>query len=106
MREATSKDQGQGENFIRIEFTGEGMIPLQRINLNQNNYLTKHSVFGKESKREFYAITSSIEENRKVLTVRTQHVLTNKTRIPYHIKIFYLEKDKIIDIKVSELQPG
>ena len=80
------------------------MLPMKRINLNQNNYFTKHSVFGKTEKtREFYAITSSMEENRKVLTVRTQHVLTNHTKISYHIKIFFVEKDKIIDIKVTEL---
>ena len=69
---AISLDGSQSENFIRIEFTGEGMIPLKRINLNQNNYFTKHSVFGKlEKSREFYVITSKMEDSRKVLTVRT-----------------------------------
>ena len=48
------------------------MAPLKRINLNQNNYFTKHSVHGKlDFSREFYVVTSKMEDNRKVLTVRT-----------------------------------
>ena len=39
-------DGSQADQYVRIEFTGEGMVPLKRVNLNQNNYYIKHSVFG------------------------------------------------------------
>jgi len=54
------------------------MQQLKRINLNQNNYLAKHSAHGKlDLSREFLVVQSKMEGNRKVLTLRTQYVLTN-----------------------------
>jgi|LauGreDrversion4_2_1035121.scaffolds.fasta_scaffold102778_3 hypothetical protein len=49
-----------------------------------------------------------MESNRKIVTVRTQHVLTNNTKNIYHVKVFSVEKltNKIIDIKTAEIEPG
>ena len=43
--------------------------------------------------REFYVIQSSLENAKRVLTVRTQYTLTNKTDASYLVRIFWVDKE-------------
>jgi hypothetical protein len=63
---------------VKIQFSDvEGMQTVPFINLNQNTYMRKHYVYGENSTREPYVLSSELEDNRRVLTVRTKYVLKN-----------------------------
>lgn len=98
-KKIVSKDQ-----FVKINFASRSMAPISKFKLNQNCTFVKHQVFGDSSpadhkiknlnhNREFYVIQNLLEDQRRVLTVRTQHVLTNRTQnTTYKVKQFFVEK--------------
>lgn len=67
-----------------------------------------HNVYEFEDRREPYILHSNLEDNRRVLTVRTMQIFRNQTEITYHVKIFYLDKlnDKVVIIADKVLEPG
>lgn len=46
----------------------------------------------RDSNNEYYIIKSSLEDQKRVLTIRTQNVLINKTDAEYKICIFTIDK--------------
>ena len=87
------------------------MKPVPRVNLEQSNNTLIHRVFSVDQTRniqkvsavnsdfleikkprEFYVLESSLENQKRVLTVRTQHVLINKTEASYQVRIFWIDK--------------
>ena len=84
------------------------MNSTNSLNLNQSSMMLKHFAFGPGSDRECYILHSTIEENRRVLTVRTQYVLRNATGLGCHVRVFYKEKgkDQVVDLIAQKLLPG
>lgn len=58
--------------------------------------------------REKYVLVSKLEDNRRVLTVRTQYIMRNQTKVEYHIRVFYLdtETNRVKVLKDTRLKPG
>lgn len=67
--------------YVKLDFDEQSMKPVKRLNLNRNNSMIMHNVYSTNSKdkqpREKYVLQSKLEENRRVLTVRTQYILRN-----------------------------
>ena len=61
------------------------MRPVKWLNLNRNNSMILHNVYGSQGSqvipRERYVLHSQLEDNRRVLTVRTLYVMKNQTKI-------------------------
>jgi hypothetical protein len=63
--------------YVRLIFAEPSMKSVQRLNLNHNNSMVYHNVFNSDGlqvqtlSREKYVLVSKLEENRRVLTVRT-----------------------------------
>ena len=81
---------GSKSHFVRLEFEKQWMRPIARINLNQCNAFFKHKLVDanyelgmKNAHREVYVIQNALEDSKRVLTIRTQHVLTNRTQTLY-----------------------
>ena len=104
--------------FVQIRFHSSTMRSIQKFKLNQSCHFIKHSVFeGSASsarqsaikytpnlEREFFVIQNLLEENsRRVLTIRTQHVLINKTQTTYRVKQFFVTKRVVKGKTVKEL---
>lgn len=89
--------------FVKLEFSGN-MRPVKRLNLNKNNSMTFFHVY--EGDREPYILQSLMEDNRRVLTVRSMFVLKNLTKAEYHVKIFYVSGDQVIVVLDKRIQPG
>ena len=81
---------------MRIRFASKAMKPIRKLKVNQSRPFEKRHVYksgpevGADSSvtnpntdREFYVIQSSLEDQRRVLTVRTQYVLMNRTQTTY-----------------------
>ena len=75
------------------------MKPITNFKLNNNCSYLRHDVFGDRqlesdlgTKREFYVIHNQVEDLRRVLTIRTQHVLKNLTSSTYIVKQFYVKR--------------
>ena len=89
------------------------MRPIPKFKLNQNSAYVKHQVFGPRSSgppaarpnqnREFYVVQNKLEDQRRVLTIRTQHVLTNRTSTTYDIKLFFVRKVPVDGKQVKEI---
>lgn len=81
--------------FVKLVFAEQSMRPVQWLNLNKNNSMLLHNVYGADagahSSREKYVLHSQLEDNRRVLTVRTLYLLRNQTKIVYHVRIFHLD---------------
>ena len=92
------------------------MRSIQKFKLNQSCHFIKHSVFDGSAgsarqsarqykpnlEREFFVIQNLLEENsRRVLTIRTQHVLINKTQTTYRVKQFFVGK-RVVDGKTKK----
>jgi hypothetical protein len=81
--------------FVRLEFEEPMMKPVRWINLNKNNSMLMHNVFGAQNDgsavdpREKYVLHSQLEDNRRVLTVRTLYLLRNQTKVQYSVRLFY-----------------
>ena len=60
-------------------------------------------VYRPNVQREFFVIQNLLEENsRRVLTIRTQHMLINKTYTTYRVKQFIIEKKVVNGKQVKE----
>ena len=69
---------GSKSHFVRLEFQKKWMRPIARVNLNQCNAFFKHKLVDTNSElgmsnahREMYVITNNLEDNKRVLTIRT-----------------------------------
>ena len=89
-KQNSSKNIGQKSQFVRLEFEKPWMRTIERVNLNQCNTFFKHrlvdqnSIEGKKNQhREDYVIINELLDNKRVLTIRTQYVLTNRTQTTY-----------------------
>ena len=90
------------------------MKPVRWINLNKNNSMLMHNVFGAQNDgsavdpREKYVLHSQLEDNRRVLTVRTLYLLRNQTKVQYSVRIFYqdLTTKQVIICADVRLMPG
>ena len=70
------------DHFVRIKFDSRTMKPIPKFKLNQNSPFVKHQVFPRQPDasagvdnpnldREFYVIQNKLEDQRRVLTIRT-----------------------------------
>jgi hypothetical protein len=60
--------------YVKLIFEEKMMRPVKWLNLNKNNSMVLHNVYGIDggkSTREKYILHSKLEDNRRVLTVRT-----------------------------------
>lgn len=78
--------------LVNIAFE-RGMVPLKDVNLNQKNKDSIHRVYrnpnqtqnleGKQNmcrdSREFYVISSTTFQNKRIYTIRSQYCFVNKT---------------------------
>ena len=104
-RKGTSMDL-----FVRLSFPDhQSMRPIPCVNLNKNNSYEFFNVFGNDPKRptrENYVLQNMLEDNRRVLSVRTLYVLRNQTKIAYSVRLYYkseADSDKIVceaDVKL------
>jgi hypothetical protein len=111
--------------LVRIEFFDQSMRAIPRINLDQPNNTMIHRVFipqqidstlgalvqkqnllQQKLPREFYVIKSTLENQKRILTVRTQFIIVNKTEINYSLRIFWIDKQnkkvKVISEEILE----
>jgi hypothetical protein len=100
--------------FVKLVFAEQTMKPVQWLNLNKNNSMILHNVYGssvttsKLMPREKYVLHSQLEDNRRVLIVRTLFVMRNETKIPYSVRIFHQDEQTgkvVVDADVR-LMPG
>lgn len=78
------------------------MRAIEKFKLNQNCTFVNHYVFrdaktnhkiqNPNLRREFYVIQNQLEDQRRVLTIRTQHVLHNHTNTTYEVRQFFVSK--------------
>ena len=93
------------------------MNPIRKFKVNQSSPFVRHRVYkpGPEAAadpsvanpntdREFYVIQSSLEDQRRVLTVRTQYVLMNHTQTTYQVKQFYVTREVVDGKSVKKIQ--
>lgn len=98
--------------YVKLIFAETSMKPVHWLNLNKNNSMLLHNVFGADagnvSAREKYVLHSQLEDNRRVLTIRTLYVLRNQTKVQYHVRIFHLdpETEKVVVDQDARLLPG
>ena len=92
------------------------MNPIRKFKVNQSSPFVRHRVYkpGPEAAadpsvanpntdREFYVIQSSLEDQRRVLTVRTQYVLMNHTQTTYQVKQFYVTREVVDGKSVKKI---
>jgi hypothetical protein len=77
------------------------------VNLDQSDTTIVHQVYGK-AKREFFLIQSKLEERKRVLTVRSQHIAVNETKVPYRMRIYWVDKvnKKVNILQEANLEPN
>ena len=81
------------DKFVRIKFHNNDMRQVPSINLNSSNLMKSHKVY-KNVSDEKYVIKTALENDQRVLTLRTQFVLINKNELTYKVRIFWYEKEK------------
>jgi len=90
------------------------MKPIPRLNLDQSNCSIVHRVFGapstggQKAPREFYVIKSTLENQKRIMTVRSQYILINQTEVSYVLRLFWVDKalKKIKVVDEVTLNPG
>lgn len=59
-----------------------------------------------DATRESLILQSKLEDNKRVLTIRSLCILKNQTKVQYHVKIFYVDLDKIVILQDKRLEPN
>ena len=79
------------EDIIQVSFGRKSKAPIQEVKLNKTMKSTRH-YFKSNKFKEFivYAIEYENKNLKRVLTLRTQFLLTNKTLFDYKIKVVSL----------------
>ena len=76
--------------------------------MNKNNSMEYHKLFvDKDFEHEPLVLQSKLEDNRRVLTVRSMFVLRNQTKLQYHVRIFYIDilTNKVEVVLDKRLEP-
>lgn len=98
-----------GEDIVRVSFGRKSKAPIEEVKLNKTMKATRHYFKSKKFK-EFvvFAIEYESKNLKRVLTLRTQFLLRNKTLFDYQIKIISLfdkQNSEIKELKVGECLP-
>ena len=108
--------------YVRIEFASRSMRNISKLRLNSSFPVVMHEVFllpknpgtTTNMNREVYALHSQLEDNKRLLTVRTQFILINKTGEVYRMRQFFVnkivengkEKKEVMIVHDANILPG
>ena len=77
------------EEIIWVNFGSKSKAPLSEVNLNQSMKPCRH-YFKNKRYMEFIVYSIEFENMKRVLTLRTQYLMFNKTLHDYQIKLISL----------------
>ena len=77
------------EEIIWVNFASKSKNDLENINLNKSMKPCRHQ-FANKKYKEFLVYSIEFENMKRVLTIRTQYLMFNKTLHDYHVHIVSL----------------
>lgn len=95
------------EEVIQVDFGRNSKAPIKEVNLNKSLKPCRH-YFRHQKFKEFIVYSIEFENMKRVLTLRTQYLLVNKTLHDYQIKIinqFNKEQFEIKMLKAGNFLP-
>lgn len=86
------------EEVISVSFERKSKAALSEINLNKSMKPCRH-YFKSQKFKEFIIYSIEFENMKRVLTLRTQYLMVNKTLHDYQIKIISVINESQVELK-------
>lgn len=87
------------EEVIQVDFGRSSKAPIREVNLNKSQKPCRH-YFRSQKFKEFLVYSIEFENMKRVLTLRTQYLMVNKTLHDYQIKVINQLNKEQFEIKM------